>query len=126
MNGHTVLRKPQATDALPAYRDDGVAGAPAVVLSATQLTAIRAVMRTFVDDDLARGVSVQTRLYCSACQQARSMAGFILYERYQFCNRCATEYEVARLRSMVASPGQFVREKTFGEVDRYALPGDDG
>ena len=95
-------------------------------LTAGQLTAIRTVMALFVDDDLTRGISPRAELYCRACQQGRPMPGFILYERYQFCNRCATEYEVARLCSMVASPGQFVREKTFGEADRYALPGDDG
>lgn len=126
VTGHDASRKPHTADATPAYLDAGVIGVPAVALSSTQLAAIRAVMRTFVDDDLARGVSARARLCCPACQQARSLAGFIDYGRYQFCNRCATEYEVARLRSMVASPGQFVREKTFGEADRYALRGDDG
>lgn len=123
VNSLAVLRQVQTTDPPSAHLGSGV---PAVALSSSQLSAIRAAMALFVDDDLARGVSPLTVLYCQACQQGRPMPGFILYgERFQFCNRCATEYEVARLRSIVASPGQFVRDKAFGEADRYALP-DDG
>jgi hypothetical protein len=121
MNGHAVLRKPHATDAPPAYLNAGAAGVPAVALSTTQLAAIRAVMRTFVDDDLARGVALQARMFCHACQQGRAMAGFIAYDRYQLCNWCATEYEVARARGEVQSAGQFVRDKVFGEGPAYAL-----
>jgi formate dehydrogenase maturation protein FdhE len=96
-------------------------GLPGVELSATQITAIRAVMRTFVDDDRARCVPPQARMYCQACQQVRPIAGFIAYGQYQLCNTCATEYEVARARGRVASAHQFVREQVFGEELAYAL-----
>jgi hypothetical protein len=98
-----------------------VPGLPGVELSAAQITAIRAVMRTFVDDDLVRGVASQARLYCPACQQGRCLAGFIDYGRYQLCNRCATEYEVALARGLVQSAGRFVRDKVFGEGAAYEL-----
>ena len=49
-------------------------------------------------------------------------AGFIQYDRYSMCNHCAIEYEAARLRGVVGTPGQFVRDKHFGEADYYVLP----
>lgn len=78
-------------------------------------------MRVFVDDDLARGVTPNQRLYCDPCQRPQPMLGFIQYDRYQMCNACATEYEVARARGVSLSAGQFVREKSFGEAEAYAL-----
>jgi hypothetical protein len=91
-------------------------------LSPTQLAGIRAVMQTFVADDLARGVSPVARMYCDTCEGARPRPGFLAYERYQLCNTCATAYEVARARGWVATPGQFVRDSRFGED---AIPPDD-
>jgi formate dehydrogenase maturation protein FdhE len=78
-------------------------------------------MKLFVDDDLSRGMAATSRNYCDACQRARPAAGFIQYDRYAICNCCATEYEVARARGTIASPGQFVRDKHFGEGEAYAL-----
>ena len=90
-------------------------------LSAAQVTAIRNAMRVFVDDDLARGAEAQRRAYCDGCERARPAAGFIQYDRYCLCNGCATEYEVARARALVATPGQYIRDKRFGDGDYYAL-----
>jgi hypothetical protein len=91
-------------------------------LSASQIEAIRTAMQLFVDDDVARGVAVSNRIYCDACQRARPAAGFIQYGRYAVCNSCAIEYEVAHARGVISSPGQYVRDKNFGEADFYALP----
>jgi hypothetical protein len=90
-------------------------------LTPDQVAAIRAVMRLFVEDDLANGVPSGKRMYCDACQQAQPALGFIQYERHLMCNGCAVEYEVARARGMALSAGQFVRDKAFGEADTYAL-----
>ncbi len=90
-------------------------------LSTSQIEAIRSAMQLFVDDDLARGVRSTDRMYCDACQRPRSAAGAIHYGRYALCNGCATEYEVARATGALASPGQFVRDKHFGEGERYAI-----
>jgi len=90
-------------------------------LSASQIEAIRSAMQLFVDDVLARGVRRTDRMYCDACQRPRSAAGAIHYGRYALCNCCATEYEVARARGALSSPGQFVRDKHFGEGERYAI-----
>ena len=90
-------------------------------LSAAQVTAIRDAMRLFVDDDLARGTEPQRRAYCDGCERARPAAGFIQYERYCLCNGCATEYAVARARALVTTPGQYIRDKRFGDGDYYAL-----
>ena len=78
-------------------------------------------MRLFVDDDVARGVRRTDRIYCDACQHPRPAPGTIRYGRYGFCNGCATEYEVARAKGALASPGQFVRDKHFGEDERYVI-----
>jgi hypothetical protein len=56
------------------------------------------------------------RLYCDACQRSQPAAGFIRYCRYQICNACATEYEIAQARGLVGSAGQFVRDRQFGET----------
>ena len=90
-------------------------------LSQSQIEAIRSAMRLFVDDDLARGVRRTDRMYCDACQRPRPAAGVIRYSRYALCNGCATEYEVARAGGALSTPGQFVRDKHFGEDERYVI-----
>lgn len=90
-------------------------------LSPEQVTAIRAVMQLFVEDDIANGVSPQKRMYCDACQKLQPALGFIEYDRHLLCNGCAIEYEVARARGLALSAGQYVRDKNFGEAEAYAL-----
>ncbi len=90
-------------------------------LTPEQIAAIRAVMRLFVEDDIANGVPLERRMYCDACQKPQSALGFIQYDRHLLCNPCAVEYEVARARGLALSAGQFVRDKTFGEAEAYAL-----
>jgi formate dehydrogenase maturation protein FdhE len=90
-------------------------------LSRSQLTAICTAMAVFRTDDLARGVPEPARTYCDACQGPRPLAGALRYDRYLLCNTCATAYEVARARGLLATAGQFVREHRFGEGDRYRL-----
>ena len=90
-------------------------------LNETQLAAIRAAMQLFVDDDVDRGVTPGQRLFCDACERVRAAAGCIQYDRYLLCNACGIEYEVAHARGLTVSPGQYVRDKRFGETDEYAL-----
>lgn len=96
-------------------------GVTARMLSDKQIESIRSAMLLFVEDDLARGVSAGSRIYCDACERPRPAAGLIKYERYVLCNVCAVEYEVARARGLVATAGRYVRDKHFGEGDGYAL-----
>lgn len=91
------------------------------LLTPRQLAAAQTVMQLFVDEDLAHGVSPQRQLYCAACQTGRPMPGFIQYGDYQLCNGCATEYEVARMRGVTESAGQYVWDKRFGDGDQHAL-----
>ncbi len=91
-------------------------------LTETQIDAIRSAMKLFVEDDLARGVTSFSRVFCDACEQARPAAGVIQYDRYCLCNRCAIEYEAGRARGIVSLPGQYVRDKHFGDGDFYLLP----
>lgn len=93
-------------------------------LTTAQVVAIRSVMRLFVEDDLANGMPADKRMYCDACQRPRQALGFIQYDRHLLCNACAVEYEVARARGLALSAGQFVRDKTFGEAEAYALATD--
>ena len=90
-------------------------------LTETQVEAIGSAMRLFLEDDLARGVLRSSRAYCDGCERPRPAAGAIRYERYALCNSCAIEYEVGRARGLVANAGQYVRDKHFGEGDRYTL-----
>jgi hypothetical protein len=63
----------------------------------TQVAAVRSVMQLFVEDDLARGVTRHSRLWCVACASQQQAPGFVRYDGYWFCNPCATSYELARL-----------------------------
>jgi hypothetical protein len=85
-------------------------------LSSAQVRAIPAAMRLFVEQDLTESEEPSRRLYCDACQRAQPAAGFIRYCRYQICNACATEYELAQARRLTGSVGQFVRDRQFGET----------
>ena len=96
----------------------GGSGAP----SPAQVRAVRAVMQQFVEEDAALGISPRARGYCNACRRPRPLRGFVQLGRYQLCNTCALEYEVAWAWGEPLSAGQFVRDKCFGEADRYALP----
>lgn len=94
-------------------------------LTDSQLGAIRTAMQLFVDDDLSRGLEVDRRLYCEACERKRPAAGFIQYGRYMLCNACATEYEIAHAGGLATNIGHFVRGKTFGESYALDPPGED-
>lgn len=77
-------------------------------LTAEQLDAVRAIMRLFVDDDLAKGISPARQLLCAACERWQSAPGFILYERSEFCNDCATDFETARLRGLARTAADYL------------------
>jgi hypothetical protein len=87
-----------------------------------QQAAVCSAMLLLVEDDLARGITHEMRMYCDGCQRTRPRPGAVSYGRYALCTHCATEYEVARLRHRTISAGQFVRDKRFGEAERYTLP----
>jgi len=91
-------------------------------LTARQRAAMAQVMQLFVEDDLALGVSPTASFYCPACERERSRAGAVRYGRYLVCNLCATEFEIAMLTLGTLSIGQYVRDKRYGEGERYALP----
>jgi hypothetical protein len=73
----------------------------------------------FAGDD-HRGTA-PLRLFCHACERGRPAPGFRRYAAFQFCSLCAAEFEVAQTWAERPSAGQFVRDKQFGEADRYAL-----
>jgi hypothetical protein len=87
-----------------------------------RLQAIRAAMRTLVEEDLSWGVSPRQRGFCHGCRDPRPLPGFIDYGNVQLCTSCATEYEVGRAAGLVTSARAFVRDKAFGEESRYQLP----
>jgi hypothetical protein len=84
------------------------------ILTESQIGAIRAAMHLFVEEDAGRD-SARGRVYCDACEHPQPAAGSIRYGRYQICNACATDYEIAHARGLVGSMGQFVRDRQFGE-----------
>jgi hypothetical protein len=84
-------------------------------LTPVQLTALQTVMRLFVEEDLGRGIGPTQVRYCSACHSYRPMAGFIQYGTHAVCNRCATAYEIARLRGVVATIDQHLQRTPRGQ-----------
>lgn len=103
--GEPVRRRLQRRPPSPEARD-----CRERTLTPSQVRAIRAVMRIFVDDDLANGVPPGKQLYCRACEQYRPAAGFIQYGRLTFCNDCAIDYEIARARGLLCTPEEFLRQ----------------
>jgi hypothetical protein len=85
-------------------------------LNALQVRAIRTAMQLFVEDDLGKAPRSCAHLACDACEQARPAEGFIQYGRYQVCNRCATNYEIAHAKGLVETPGQYIRDQRFGGI----------
>ena len=85
-------------------------------LSPRQVEAIVALMRLFVEDDLANGVPPTSMKRCAACRLACPAPGFIRYDGHELCNPCATDYEVHRARGDVRWIGAYL-------TDRHARPG---
>ena len=81
------------------------------LLTPTQLSAVRSIMRLFVEDDLANGVSPAEQVRCVACEGWRSAPGFIRYEQLDFCNVCATDFELARLRGLARSAAAYLESQ---------------
>lgn len=77
-------------------------------LTPNQIEAIRAVMRTFIEDDTARGIDPRCTLVCQRCAAPRRAIGSIRYERFTLCNDCSVEYEVARARGLMDSVAEFL------------------
>jgi hypothetical protein len=71
-----------------------------------------------IGDQLAQPVP---RLWCDACERVVPAAGCSTYRRYTLCAACTREYERAWALSRCVSAGQYVRDKRFGEGERYAL-----
>ena len=80
-------------------------------LSPGQVEAIVSLMRLFVEDDLANGVSPSRAMYCSACERICPAPGFVRYEQRELCNPCAIDYEVRRARGIVRTIGEYLAER---------------
>jgi CheY-like chemotaxis protein len=78
-------------------------------------------MQLFIKDYLDRGIPPDSFILCSACQKRRPRAGAIPYGCYLLCNRCAVEFEVARVADPPLSIGRYIRDKHYGEGERYVL-----
>jgi hypothetical protein len=80
-------------------------------LTRQQRQAIREAMRTFVEEDLARGIPADRLERCDACARERPAAGFVTYQAARLCNDCATGYEILRTQGDVRDVGQFLRDR---------------
>ncbi len=65
-------------------------------LTASQVQALFAAMRTFRDDDLERGLPPDEAVACHECGRFRPAAGAIAYPDGLRCNGCATDHELLR------------------------------
>jgi hypothetical protein len=88
-----------------------VAPASAATVTAAQLSAVHTVMRLFVDEDLAKGVSPSHERYCHGCQGGRSAPGFVRYGELELCHPCATDYELGRLSGLTQSAEEYVGDQ---------------
>jgi hypothetical protein len=84
---------------------------PPNLLTRGQTLAIQAAMQTFVDEDRAFGRGVLQLRWCVYCQSDRPGPGFIAYECGDFCNACATEFELARAQRLVRTVGEFLEQR---------------
>lgn len=80
-------------------------------LTPQQREAIREAMRTFIEEDFARGVPADRTERCDACARERPSAGFVTYEQARLCNDCATRYEILRTQGAVRDVGEFLRRR---------------
>ncbi|HTE86974.1 MAG TPA: hypothetical protein VK821_19850 [Dehalococcoidia bacterium] len=80
------------------------------------------VIHLFMEEDLERGIPATAHIYCDACARRRPRAGAIPYGDHLLCNFCAAQFEVAKANGETPSIGQFIRDKHFGEAERYVLP----
>ncbi len=62
------------------------------------------------------------QLYCDGCERAVPGAGCRRWGRYTLCLGCQQEYFAAWAAGRRMSPGQYVRDKRFGESETYRLP----
>ncbi|HLZ72767.1 MAG TPA: hypothetical protein VKV26_22920 [Dehalococcoidia bacterium] len=60
--------------------------------------------------------------YCDGCERAVAATGCRRWERYTLCARCQQEYLAAWAAGRRMSPGQYIRDKRFGESETYRLP----
>ena len=76
-------------------------------ITAAQREAVGEAMRAILEDDLQRP---ESRIYfsCAGCGESRGGAGSIDYDGIRLCHECATEYELARVSSLVRLPSEFV------------------
>lgn len=73
-----------------------------------QREAIEEAMRIFIEEDRGRGIDPLAMFKCERCRHAEQLLGSVLYEDIRLCNRCATRYEVARIRGRVRTAAQYV------------------
>lgn len=81
------------------------------LLTPQQVESVRAIMRLFLEEDLARGVPADRRLLCGCCGLTKWAAGFVLYGRTPFCNDCAAELELSRLRGRCDTAAEFLASR---------------
>lgn len=75
------------------------------------------------DPPPATGATPAAQLYCDGCE--RMMPGCDCWRsgRYVLCRRCQDEYITAWAMGRRITPGQYVRDKRFGDEEAYALSG---
>ena len=72
--------------------------------------------------DVADSATVE-RLYCDGCERVAPGSECWRWDRYILCQRCQEEYVTAWAMGRRLTPGQYVRDKRFGEEEAYALSG---
>jgi hypothetical protein len=80
-------------------------------LTLARARAIRAAMRSFLDDVVADGERLPTPRWCDRCRAMRPAAGRISYQGTDLCNRCATTYELHRAAGRAHTPAEFLARK---------------
>ena len=68
-----------------------------------------------------RSIRPGQRLLCDACERAVPAEGCSRYNRYTLCAACTREFTLAWANGRSVTPGQYVRDKRFGEGEAYAI-----
>jgi hypothetical protein len=116
-------------------RSDGVAGEPVGAVVARPSVAVRqalapelarvvrSVMRQFATIDQSASGASGSSLNCDACRQRRPCAGFIRYNQLLFCNDCAADYEVHRVRGLASAASEFIAASACQQPARWPRSG---
>ncbi len=79
-----------------------------------QFEAITEAMKLLAEEDQERGMDAALQIACQGCGESRGRIGSVEYDGIRLCNRCATDFEVARISHAAGSCDEYVAKRRAG------------